>query len=276
MSAGHGADHGEGLYLPGDSLVHRVPAPAALLGVLGFVLVVVATPADQPLAFAGYAVLLVVAVAVARLPVRTVLVRMLVEVPFVAYALLVPFVATGPQVEVLGVALARDGLVDAGAFLAKATLGVVAAVLLGATQHPRDLLLGLQRLRMPALVVTIAGFMFRYTQVVLAEMRRMRVARESRGFEGRSARHVRVLAQSMGALFIRSYERGERVHLAMLQPGLAGQHARDGRAARGLVPAVGVAARRRAADRRPRAAGRDLGLTDGAPRCDRPARARGA
>ena len=222
MSGGHGAHHGEGLYLPGDSLVHRVPAPAALLGVLGFVLVVVATPADQPLAFAGYAALLVVAVAVARLPVRTVLVRMLVEVPFVAYALLVPFVATGPQVEVLGVALARDGLVDAGAFLAKATLGVVAAVLLGATQHPRDLLLGLQRLRMPGLVVTIAGFMFRYAEVVLAEMRRMRVARESRGFEGRSPRQVRVLAQSMGALFIRSYERGERVHLAMLSRGWQG------------------------------------------------------
>ena len=64
--------------------------------------------------------------------------------------------------------------------------------------------------------------MFRYTEVVLAEMRRMRVARESRGFEGRSPRQVRVLAQSMGALFIRSYERGERVHLAMLSRGWQG------------------------------------------------------
>ena len=256
--------------------MHRVPAPAALLGVLGFVLVVVATPADQPLAFAGYAALLVVAVAVARLPVRTVLVRMLVEVPFVAYALLVPFVATGPQVEVLGVALARDGLVDAGAFLAKATLGVVAAVLLGATQHPRDLLLGLQRLRMPALVVTIAGFMFRYTEVVLAEMRRMRVARESRGFEGRS-RAARPGAGAVDGRAVHPVVRARRAGApGDAQPGLAGQHARDGRAARRRAPAVGVAARRRAAGRRPRAAGRDLGLTDGTPRRDRPARARGA
>ncbi len=50
----------------------------------------------------------------------------------------------------------------------------------------------------------------------------MRVARESRGFSARSVRHWPVLARSAGALFIRSYERGERVHLAMLSRGYTG------------------------------------------------------
>jgi cobalt/nickel transport system permease protein len=53
-------------------------------------------------------------------------------------------------------------------------------------------------------------------------MRRMRIARESRGFEARGIRHWGVLARSAGALFIRSYERGERVHLAMVSRGYAG------------------------------------------------------
>ncbi|MGO4421927.1 CbiQ family ECF transporter T component, partial [Streptomyces sp. MCAF7] len=41
-------------------------------------------------------------------------------------------------------------------------------------------------------------------------------------FEARGVRHWGVLAKSAGALFIRSYERGERVHLAMISRGYAG------------------------------------------------------
>ena len=45
-------------------------------------------------------------------------------------------------------------------------------------------------------------------------------------------RHWGVLAKSAGALFIRSYERGERVHLAMLSRGYTGSHAGHRRADR--------------------------------------------
>jgi cobalt/nickel transport system permease protein len=66
------------------------------------------------------------------------------------------------------------------------------------------------------------GFMIRYVDVVSDEMRRMRIARESRGFTARDPRHWPVVARSLGALFIRSYERGERVHLAMVSRGYTG------------------------------------------------------
>ena len=59
----------------------------------------------------------------------------------------------------------------------------------------------------------------RILDVVTDEMRRMRVALASRGFTARNPLHWPVLARSAGALFIRSYERGERVHLAMLSRG---------------------------------------------------------
>jgi cobalt/nickel transport system permease protein len=71
-------------------------------------------------------------------------------------------------------------------------------------------------------MVQIMTFMFRYADVIGGEMHRMRIARESRGFQARDVRQLRVVAQSAGALFIRSYERGERVHLAMLSRGYAG------------------------------------------------------
>ena len=50
----------------------------------------------------------------------------------------------------------------------------------------------------------------------------MKIARESRGFEATGIKHWKILATSAAALFIRSYERGERVHLAMLSRGFDG------------------------------------------------------
>jgi ribosome-binding ATPase len=59
--------------------------------------------------------------------------------------------------------------------------------------------------------------------VVTAELGRMTVAMRSRGCDPRSPRHWPALARALGALFIRSYERGERVHLAMLSRGYDGR-----------------------------------------------------
>ena len=124
--------------------------------------------------------------------------------------------------QVLGVSVSGPGLSAAAGLLMKGTLGVLAALTLAATTEAQDLLVGLRRLRLPDQLVQIMGFMLRYLDVVTAEMARMLTAMRSRGFDPRSPRHWPVLAKSLGALFIRSYERGERVHLAMLSRGYTG------------------------------------------------------
>ncbi|MEV0596828.1 cobalt ECF transporter T component CbiQ [Nonomuraea cavernae] len=218
-----GAGHRHQLYLPGDSAVHRLPPQCKLLAVFSFALVVVATPRERFWAFAVYAVMLVAVALLARVPLPYVLRRMVIELPFVLFAFLIPVIGMGERTTVLGLSLSVEGLWAAWNILAKATLGVVASILLAATTEPRVILLGAQRLRLPSLLVQIAMFMLRYLDVILDEMRRMKVARESRGFEARNFRHIPVIARSAGALFIRSYERGERVHLAMLSRGYSGQ-----------------------------------------------------
>jgi cobalt/nickel transport system permease protein len=221
-----GAGHGHKLHYHGHSALHRAPAHRKILALLGFVLVVVATPRDWFAAYAGYLAVLGLVVAVSDVPPTYLLKRMFVEVPFVAFALLMPFVATGPRTEFLGLTVSEPGLLAAWALLAKGTLGVLASLLLAATTEPRHLLDGLERLRLPRQLVQILGFMIRYLDVVTEEMRRMRIARESRGFTARDPRHWPVVARSAGALFVRSYERGERVHLAMLSRGHTGAGAR--------------------------------------------------
>ncbi|MFE2041787.1 cobalt ECF transporter T component CbiQ [Streptomyces sp. NPDC059477] len=217
-----GAGHAHRLYRHGHSPVHRLPPHTKIAAVFAFVVVVVSTPRAAMWAFGLYAVLLAVVAALARVPAGFLLKRLLIEVPFVAFAVLLPFVAQGERTEVLGMSLSVNGLWGAWNVLAKGTLGVAASVLLASTTELRALLLGLQRLKLPPLLVQIASFMIRYGDVITDEMRRMRIARESRGFEARGVRHWGVLAKSAGALFIRSYERGERVHLAMISRGYAG------------------------------------------------------
>ena len=218
-----GGPHGHKLHFHGHSPIHRAPAHLKVLALVGFVLVVVATPKDWFAAYALYLAVIGAVVAVSKVPPTYLLKRMVVEVPFVLFAVLLPFVAQGPQVEVLGLSLSESGLLAAWGLLAKGTLGVLASLTLAATTEPQELLIGLERLRLPHLLVQIMGFMVRYLDVVTTEMQRMRVARESRGFTARNPRHWPVLARSAGALFIRSYERGERVHLAMLSRGYTGR-----------------------------------------------------
>ncbi|KDQ67789.1 MULTISPECIES: cobalt ECF transporter T component CbiQ [Streptomyces] len=217
-----GAGHAHRLYRHGHSPVHRLPPHCKLVAVLGFVVVVVSTPREALWAFALYAVLLAAVAAVARVPAGFLLKRLVIEVPFVAFALLMPFVVPGEQTELLGLTVSVPGLWGAWNVLAKGTLGVAASVLLASTTELRSLLLGLQRLRLPPLLVQIASFMLRYGDVITDELRRMSIARRSRGFEARGVRHWGVLAKTAGALFIRSYERGERVHLAMVSRGYTG------------------------------------------------------
>lgn len=217
-----GAGHGHRLHFHGHSPVHRAPAHLKVLVLLGFMLVVVATPRQAYAALAVEAAALLGVVLLSRVPLTYLLPRMVIEVPFAVFAVLMPFISHGPRAEVLGVTVSEPGLVAGVALLVKGSIGVLGALTLAATTEPQDLLRGLQRLRMPALLVQIMGFMVRYLDVVTAELGRMMTALRSRGCDPRSPRHWPVLARSLGALFIRSYERGERVHLAMLSRGYDG------------------------------------------------------
>lgn len=213
---------GDGLLVVADSPVHRLPAQVKIVALLVFVLAVVSTPAERFLAFVLYAVLVVGVIRLAKLPGATVLRRLAVETPFIVFALLLPFVATGPKVDVLGLSLSESGVLGAWNLLAKGTLGVLAAIVLSASTSPRELLAGLERLRLPATLVAILSFMVRYLSVVSGDLQRMRIARESRAYAGGRAGHFKAVAAGAGALFVRSYERGERVHLAMLARGYSG------------------------------------------------------
>ena len=240
-----GAGHAHRLFVHGHTRVHRLPPHVKVAATVAFVVVVAATPRRSLWPYLVDAAVLAGVVRAARLPPRFVLTRATVVLPFVVFALLIPFVASGERVEVLGIPVSEEGVRSAAHVLARALLGVTASIVLaGTTELPR-ILAGLDRLRVPPVLTQIAGFMLRYLDVVTGELQRMRTSMTSRGYEPRWISQARPIAAASGALFVRSYERGERVHRAMLARGYAGTMPvlHDDRAAPGdwawaLAPAV--------------------------------------
>jgi len=219
---GPGAAAVDSLYGGVDSPIAALDEVVKLLATLVFVLAVVLTPPRAVWAFGLYVVVVGSVVVLARLPVRVFTRRLLVETPFVLFAAALPFVGTGPRTEVLGVAVSTTGAWAAWGILAKATLGCATTVVLAWSTPVPDVLRGLERLRVPKLLVAIAGFMVRYLDVVVGELHRLQIARVSRGDDARWLWQGRAVAATAGTMFVRSFERGERVQQAMLSRGFTG------------------------------------------------------
>jgi cobalt/nickel transport system permease protein len=233
--------HSHVFFVHAESGVHRLAPECKLVATVLFVFAVVATPREAIWAFALDALILVVIALIARVPLGRLARRLVIELPFLAFAVFLPFIGRGPYVQVGFLTLSEPGLWGAWNIVVKGTIGVAASSLLTATTTVPELLKALDRLRIPKPLVGIASFMVRYGEVLAGDLRRMRIARLSRGDDPRWLWQVAGVARTAGALFVRSYERGERVYIAMLARGygLAPQ-LREGGAApgRGWVAAL--------------------------------------
>jgi cobalt/nickel transport system permease protein len=219
----HGHDVGERLYIHRHSPIHDLPPHLKIVSLLTFLIVCVATPIQNYWAFIGFGILIFSLLRIAKLPVLTIAKRATIEIPFLIFAFLMPFFSSGERFELLGIEMSRPGAIAAASIITKGTLGVLTAILLSGSTPAREILRGFELLKMPSLLVQIMTFMLRYMNVITDEMERMKVARLSRGFEERGIRDWKFIAGTAGALFVRSYERGERVHTSMIARGYEGE-----------------------------------------------------
>lgn len=220
VNGGH--SHLGSLHAPLDTPVHAPHAAVKIVCLVTLLFAVVATPPRQVWAFVLYAVLVGVAAWAAQIPLGVMARRLVIEVPFVVFALALPFVGVGPRQDVLWFSVSVAGCWGAWAIVAKATLGTAATVVVAWSTPVADLLAGLDRLHVPRVLTAIAGFMIRYLDVVSGELHRLQIARVSRGDDPRWAWQGRAVAATAGTMFVRSFERGERVHQSMLARGFTG------------------------------------------------------
>jgi len=216
-------------YSDRDSFIHRLDPRTKFIITLVFILAVISTPPTRWQVFALYLFLMAILIFVSKVPILYVLKRSLVIIPFVLMvAIFIPFFKEG---EVVGsyniwlwqVSVTYSGLQVLWNILAKAWLSILSLILLTSTTKMTNLLNGLEQLGMPKVMVMILSFMYRYIFVVVDEVMRMKQARDSRSFGGSRLWQLRTIGNMVGTLFIRSYERGERVYAAMLARGFDGQ-----------------------------------------------------
>jgi cobalt/nickel transport system permease protein len=220
------------VYQPRQSLIHRLDPRVKILIALWFILNVVTLPEG---AWVSQGFLLGTMIFLswrAQLGPLYTIRRAFIALPFVLAALPLPFLTPGPVLWVvpgLGWTLTITGSIRFLTILVRTWIAVQAGILLSATTGVSDLLWGLQRLRVPKLIVSIIGFMVRYLFVLADEVLRMLRARASRSPRLRGVKRPGIVWQGrfagmmVGSLFLRSLERSERVHAAMLSRGYDGE-----------------------------------------------------
>ena len=198
-----------------DGPLHRLDARIKIVATLGFVVGVVATPVGlwRPLAVEG--LILSFVVGLSQIPPRELFARWLGFVVLVG-SLAAMVAQSHPDRAGLG------WLAVWLSILAKNSLAFIAVLTLAGTTPFRRLLNGLARLGMPTVLVSTLHFMGRYVNVLGDELARMTQARRSRTFRRSGRLDWGLLTGLIGMLLVRSFERGERVHAAMLARGWDG------------------------------------------------------
>ncbi len=211
-----------------DSPIHRLDPRTKLIAAVAFILAVVITPVTTWPAFAGYVVFLGFLILASGLPLSYVFKRVMLVVPFVMLIGVFNIFRAGEALASFHVwhwelSVTRQGLLVLANVSAKAVICSLALILLSSTTGFANLLRGLQTLRMPGVLVMTLSFAYRYLFVLTDEAMRMWRARDSRNYGGRWIWQIGTIGNMIGTLFLRSYERGERVYAAMVSRGYEGQ-----------------------------------------------------
>ncbi len=207
----------------GKSILHALDPRVKLLVYLPFVFLTAMTN-EPDAAAAAFATGLLLAGA-GKLYGRRLLERLAVVNMFMALLwLTLPFSVTGETVwQASFLRMTREGLLLSLLVTVKTNAIALFTIALPGTSSIIALAHAMLHLRMPQKAVTLFYFFYRYIGVASEESEKMGRTLRARGFRARTGRHTtRVFAYYIGMLFIRSYERSERVYNALLMRGFNG------------------------------------------------------
>lgn len=203
---------------------HHLTAPSRVLCALLFVFATALTPNGYWAVWGVYGLGLAMLLLVSRVNLGRLLRRVAIESVFLGAVLLGTLFREGGVVlwQWGWLKITSEGVMVLGSVGLKALLSLLMLNLLVLTTAVPDLLQALVTLKMPPLLVSILAAMYRYTALLLGEFATMRRAALSRNLMNRKRHQRLVLGNMIGALFIRTYERGDRIHQAMLARGYTG------------------------------------------------------
>jgi len=222
-------------YIPRSSLLHQLDGRVKLSLALTLILTAALMPSGAWPAFILLFSLVVSVEALSMIGVGYVWKRAALALPFVLAALPGIFAGAGLSAESLiqigPVTLSMPGLERFVSIAIKSWISVQVAILLSAVTPFPDLLMSMRALRVPRLMVSLFGLMWRYLFVLADEAMRLMRARAARSGSaegdqrtgGSVAWRARIAGGMAGNLFLRAFERSDRIYMAMLARGYDGE-----------------------------------------------------
>jgi len=188
-----------------ESFIHRIDPRVKIVTFFAFILFVVLTNETAYLSFLLYGTILLILLFSSRIPFLFMFKKSLVVIPFVVLiAIFIPFIKK------------ENGIILFWGIVIKSYLSILSMILLTSSTKFTNLLKALEKLKLPKIFIMIISFMYRYSFLIVDEVQRMQRAKESRTFQKQNPIYaLKTLSNIVGVLFLRSYERGERVYLAM-------------------------------------------------------------
>jgi len=183
---------------------------------------------ESMLSFGLYGLLILLLIGISKIPVYYILKRCLVVIPFfLMTSMFLLFGHQGATITLFHIGSFEINVSAAGwtmfqSVILKGILSVLCLTLLTASTPFPQLLAALESMKFPKLITMILSFMYRYIFLMEDEAMKMWRAMQSRSSGGSGWQHLKAIANMIGILFIRSYERGEMVYLAMCSRGFDG------------------------------------------------------
>lgn len=217
--------HSHHLSLHSKSQLHELSPQLKILATLLIVISIAFSKIINPFQIISHAVIVFLIIRRSNIPLKTYLKRLTLDIPFILFALFLPFLSSGNNDMVFTLfsfEVYRTGLLEMFAILFKATAGLSMGIVLTATTTNIELIYGLQKLKLPLIIIAIMSFAIRYIDVFIDEFKRVKISMQSRGYIEKGIKTLLPIAYASGAMLIRGYERGERVYLSMISRGFTG------------------------------------------------------
>ncbi|MBE9015090.1 cobalt ECF transporter T component CbiQ [Chroococcidiopsis sp. CCALA 051] len=207
-----------------NTVWHALAPRTRILCVLLMVFAIVLTPNGHWWTWGIYGIAVISLLFLTRITLPVLLKRIAVELSFVSVVVLGTLFRDGGEVIWTWgfLRITTTGLTVLGSVTLKALLSLMMLNLLTLTTSVPALLNGLLELRIPPLLVATIASMYRYLGVLIGEFNAMRRAAACRNLMTNRYWQRLVIGNTIGSLFIRTYDRGERIHHAMLSRGYRG------------------------------------------------------
>ncbi|AEF97235.1 cobalt ECF transporter T component CbiQ [Methanotorris igneus] len=202
-----------------DSIIHKLDARVKLvLTLLIIFYITVYNNVFAMLLVEGYLIFLII---LSRLSLLYMFKRIALILPFGGtIALFQPFIKGDTVIYCLfGMPIYQEGLTFGIILFLKVLVSVTGIVLLSSTTPMYEVINAARKLGLPKIMAMLLGLMVRYLFVMYDVLENTIKAQKSRGFNRKNLSYKKILhifGYTVGNLFLRAYEQGEKTYLAML------------------------------------------------------------